>query len=96
MRVGRVLCRGSSCGGCIFPGSLWSLLWLLRSDTDRDPLQVLFDQDHTKSMSDSKEIVTAKTLWQIHVGLVFMSREEEFYDSRCGRDIKVTETLSSI
>lgn len=78
MRIGRALCRGSSCGGCVSPGSLWSPVWVLRSNTDRDPVQVPFDQDRIESTSESKEIVTAKILWQVHIGLVFVSRKEEF------------------
>lgn len=49
---------------------------MLRSSTGR--VWVHFDQDHTESMRENKDIVTAKILWQVHVGLVFVSREEEF------------------
>lgn len=51
---------------------------MLVSNTDRDLTQVPFDQDHTESASESKETVTAKILWQVHIGLVSVSREEEF------------------
>lgn len=56
----------------------WGRLWVLRSNRNRDLVQVPFDQDHTEFASESKETVTARILWQVLVGLVFLSREKEF------------------